>query len=161
MTECLPTSHLGGPPVVLVRAHPTSTGSLVGSCLLPRSHLGLRALHSSSSTDPNSTRAAVVRTVRLLSGAAPRSTPSPKTLRYRELRPQLPTFLAAKGSPFLFVGFVLSECVAPIFKVKLYKIVDYCNSCFYYSRVSLLCVRFGKLLYNCRPTSLSSSPCIT
>jgi len=44
---------------------------------------------------------------------------SPETLRYRELRPQLPPFLAAKGSPFLFVGFVLSECVsesvAPVF----------------------------------------------
>ena len=76
----------------------------------------------------------------------------------------LPPWLQ-KGSPFLFVGFVLSECVsgsvALVFQEKLYKIFDYCNSCFYYSRVSLLCVRFGKLLYNCRTTSLSFSPCIT
>ena len=39
ITECLPTSRLGGLSVVLVRVHPTLTGSLVGSCLLPRSTL--------------------------------------------------------------------------------------------------------------------------
>ena len=46
-----------------------------------------------------------------LSGAAPRSTLSPETLRYRELRPHRPPFLASKGSPCLSVGFVLSVCV--------------------------------------------------
>ena len=84
ITECLPTARLGGSSVVLVRVHPTLTGVTRWVLSAAPFYLGLRALHPGSFADTVSTRAAVGRIVRPLSGAAPRSIPSLGTFRYQK-----------------------------------------------------------------------------
>ena len=62
-------------------------------------------------TDTISTRVAVARNTQPVSGTAPRSIPSPETLRYRKTITSTP-FLPGCKSPFIFIGFSLSECVS-------------------------------------------------